>query len=164
VYLEKLLKFEERPWGNFKVFLVNSEFRRDWAEDFFRELAEKYPLTVRSGRLSDFMEGMLEDSVLTSTTVKIIKVNPMSRLSLQYHDHRSEDWFCLSGTAYAQRGVEGRVLRPGSSFHVPKGMVHRLESREGAEVLEIASGRFDESDIVRLQDDYSRQSKTTPEP
>jgi mannose-6-phosphate isomerase-like protein (cupin superfamily) len=41
-------------------------------------------------------------------------------------------------------------------FTVPKGYVHRLESKKGGVLAEIAAGKFDEADIIRLEDDYDR--------
>ena len=92
-------------------------------------------------------------------TVKIIHVYARSRLSLQYHRHRTEEWYCLSGRAYAifKRGesLEEVPLEKDSHVVVPPKTVHRLGCREdSAEILEVSRGKFDESDIVRLEDDY----------
>lgn len=90
-------------------------------------------------------------------TVKVITINPSQRLSLQYHSKRSERWVCLRGEAVAEIDGTMSVLRPGQEARVPVGARHRLSAGpEGAEVLEIAHGRFTEEDIVRLQDDYRR--------
>ena len=56
----------------------------------------------------------------------------------------------------------GSELRPttlgvGDTVSIPQGVLHRLESTEGADILEVAKGTFDEGDIVRVEDDYSRQ-------
>lgn len=91
-------------------------------------------------------------------TVKTITVEPGCRLSLQRHEHREEMWHVLDGRADVHvDGVE-RTLEPGAMVLVPRGAVHRLgnSGTEQVRVLEIAFGHFDEDDIERLQDDYSR--------
>lgn len=99
----------------------------------------------------------------TGTTwhLKTLYVKPGKRLSLQYHKHRAEHWMLLDGDAIATIGPKNGKLRrvplkKHQIFEVPKGYVHRLESKNGGVLAEIASGRFDESDIIRLEDDFDR--------
>lgn len=92
-------------------------------------------------------------------TVKILKLKPRSRLSLQKHRHRDEEWLCLQGAASAQIGPKARRLKPGDKVFVPRNTLHRLSSALGTEILEIGYGRFDEEDIVRVEDDYGRASQ-----
>ncbi len=92
-------------------------------------------------------------------TVKIIHVYARSRLSLQYHRNRTEEWYCLSGRAYAilKRGevFDEVPLDKDSHVVVPPMTIHRLGCREdSADILEVSKGHFDEADIVRLEDDY----------
>jgi hypothetical protein len=50
-------------------------------------------------------------------------------------------------------------LQTGESITIPKKATHRLiGDGTDAVILEIATGEFDESDIVRLEDDYKRPS------
>ena len=93
--------------------------------------------------------------------LKTIYVQPNKRLSLQYHHQRSELWILVSGDAEATIGKKAGTLKRvlliiGKLFEVPHGYVHRLESKKGGVVVEIAQGNFDESDIVRLEDDHGR--------
>lgn len=92
--------------------------------------------------------------------LKTLYIKPRKRLSLQYHRHRAECWLLVSGDATAtvhEKGAEKRVaLKKGEIFSVGKGQVHRLESKRGGVVVEVAYGAFDEADIVRLQDDHGR--------
>ena len=91
------------------------------------------------------------------TTVKIIRVDPASALSLQRHSLRSEYWFLLDGGATAVLGDEEVALKPGGDCFIPAGTVHRLVAGEaGARLLEIAFGDFSEDDIVRLSDSWGR--------
>lgn len=91
------------------------------------------------------------------STVKLIYVNPNSRLSLQYHFNRSEFWQVVKGTATVELDGENFILKEGDSLEIPTKALHRLGSlSEGCVVMEIAFGNFDEQDIVRLEDDYNR--------
>jgi mannose-6-phosphate isomerase-like protein (cupin superfamily) len=90
-------------------------------------------------------------------TVKLIYVNPHSRLSLQYHANRAEFWQVVKGTAVVDLDDETYILNEGDSIEIPKKARHRLGSIDGGcVVMEIAYGKFDERDIVRLEDDYRR--------
>jgi len=92
--------------------------------------------------------------------LKTIYIRPGKRLSLQYHHHRSELWTLVQGDATAtirERKKLMRIpLRRGHIFPVDRGVVHRLESEKGGVVVEISLGKFDENDIVRLEDDHGR--------
>jgi mannose-6-phosphate isomerase len=157
VGLERYILKEERPWGTFRVHLLNRHLESKWAADFFEFLAKEYHEAQRGDRLHNYMKGLLSGPG-SAATVKILSVNPRSRLSLQYHMHRAEEWFCLRGEAVATLGAAlGRLrLSVGSTISVPKGTYHRLESEKGAHVLEVSRGFFDEDDIVRVEDDYAR--------
>jgi mannose-6-phosphate isomerase-like protein (cupin superfamily) len=92
------------------------------------------------------------------TTVKVITVAPGHRLSLQRHTGRDEWWTILDGELVVQVDNEERAARRGDRVWIRRGQLHRAQntsSRE-ASLLEIAFGHFDEDDIERLDDDYSR--------
>ena len=92
-----------------------------------------------------------------SCTVKLIYVNANSRLSLQYHKKRSEFWKVIKGTAVVEIDKKTIVLREGETTTIPRQAKHRvLALKSDCIILEIAYGRFDENDIVRLEDDYQR--------
>ena len=93
--------------------------------------------------------------------VKRIEVMPHSRLSYQTHEHRSEHWVIVSGTATCL--IEGVtiVAGPGDSVGVAQGEAHRIanDGDEPLVVVEIQRGVYTgEDDICRLQDDYGRES------
>lgn len=91
-------------------------------------------------------------------TVKTITVEPGRRLSLQRHTQRAEMWQVLDGPLDIT--VDGRTwtAQPGELVWVALGAVHRLGNSTDTpgRVLEIAFGHFDEDDIERLDDDFSR--------
>ena len=92
-----------------------------------------------------------------SCTVKLIYVNANSRLSLQYHKKRSEFWKVIKGTAVVEIDKKTIVLKEGETTTIPRQAKHRVLALESdCIILEIAYGRFDENDIVRLEDDYHR--------
>ena len=95
----------------------------------------------------------------TTCTVKVITVNPGTRLSLQKHSHRDEMWQVLDLPIEVE--VDGRrwTAQVGEVVWVPNGAVHRMGNKDGdrpGRLLEIAFGDFDEADIERLQDDFAR--------
>lgn len=89
-------------------------------------------------------------------TVKILEVKARQQLSLQYHEKREELWYVLEG-GFVVLGKKKRKVREGDLIRVPKKIVHRLiAGTKRMLVLEIATGVFSESDIVRLEDSYGR--------
>lgn len=97
-------------------------------------------------------------SLNEASTVKTITVEPGQRLSLQRHARRSELWQVLDGPLEVT--VDDRTWQagPGELVWVPVGAVHRLANPTGVtgRILELGFGEFDEADIERLEDDYSR--------
>jgi mannose-6-phosphate isomerase-like protein (cupin superfamily) len=92
-----------------------------------------------------------------SSTVKIIAVKPGKRLSLQYHNHREEFWRILEGKAKITLGKKIKIAREGDEIFVKKKQLHRIEAlSKPVRFLEIAFGKFDENDIVRIDDDFGR--------
>ena len=92
-----------------------------------------------------------------ASTIKTISVDAGQRLSLQYHEKRSEFWCVLSGNPQVTIGDRVEQAKPGDEFTIPIQTIHRIEALDNkVEILEIAFGEFDENDIVRLDDAYGR--------
>jgi len=90
-------------------------------------------------------------------TVKLVYVDGDKRLSLQYHNKRSEFWKVVKGPVKVQVDDQTKTLPTGESITIPNKAIHRLiGAGTDAIILEISSGEFEESDIVRLEDDYKR--------
>jgi mannose-6-phosphate isomerase-like protein (cupin superfamily) len=91
-------------------------------------------------------------------TVKIITVEPGHRLSLQKHGHRGEFWHVLDVPIDVTVDERSWTAQPGDDVWVPCGAIHRMANKgdRAGRLLEIAFGDFDESDIERLEDDYTR--------
>lgn len=90
--------------------------------------------------------------------VKTITIKAFSRLSLQVHRHREEQWSVLESGLSARIGDETLDLLPGVVYTVDYNQSHRIingSSREKT-LIEVALGAPDDNDIIRLQDDYGR--------
>lgn len=90
---------------------------------------------------------------------KRIIVKPGEKLSLQMHNHRSEHWIVVEGTARVTVGDQVRLLQENESTYVPAGTLHRLENpgKIPLHLIEVQCGPYlGEDDIVRLEDDYGR--------
>ena len=141
---------EDRPWGAF--YQVADEESDRFLADFFPGLD---PLSARLGHT---------DLVLSP---KILVVYPNQRLSWQYHNRRAERWHFLTPGAYYKSMTddpgERRVAAPGEQVQFATHERHRLSgsSEQYTLVAEIwqhtdPSQPSDESDIVRIADDYKR--------
>jgi len=91
--------------------------------------------------------------------LKRIDVLPGGRLSLQSHQHRSEHWVIVSGTATVVCGDLERVIAKNGSAYIPIGETHRLENRGKVplQLIEVQVGDYlGEDDIERFEDSYGR--------
>jgi mannose-1-phosphate guanylyltransferase/mannose-1-phosphate guanylyltransferase/mannose-6-phosphate isomerase len=91
--------------------------------------------------------------------VKLIEVNPESKLSLQMHYHRAEHWVVVSGTARITKGEDTLLLKVNESTFIPLGVTHSLENpgKVPLRLIEVQSGDYlGEDDIVRFEDIYGR--------
>ena len=91
--------------------------------------------------------------------VKVIEVEPRSRLSYQYHHKRQEQWTVIYGELTIILDDEKVFRKAGESIHIPQGARHRAwnETDTPVRFIEVQTGEsFEEEDIVRLEDDYDR--------
>jgi mannose-1-phosphate guanylyltransferase/mannose-6-phosphate isomerase len=94
--------------------------------------------------------------------IKRIVLHPKARLSLQLHQHRSEHWVIVSGTARVTRGGEIFDVNSNESTFIPIAVKHRLENpgHIPLQIIEVQNGDYvEEDDIERLEDDYKRIKK-----
>ena len=133
-----------RPWGGF--LLIDESQSRDFINTFI----SKENLEIE-GRLSP----------------KILIVNPNSRLSWQFHYRRKEIWRVYKNSVGIIRSMddnqnEMEILNQGDTIKFQTEERHRLVGLSNFGVVaEIwihtnFKNPSDEQDIVRLQDDYSR--------
>jgi mannose-6-phosphate isomerase-like protein (cupin superfamily) len=103
---------------------------------------------------------------------KVLEVKQGRRLSLQYHERKTETLYLLSGkvlltfrpiapgetpAASLVTPADQRVWLPGQALHVPVRTIHRFEALEDSVLLEVSTP--DLTDVVRLQDDFSRPAR-----
>jgi mannose-1-phosphate guanylyltransferase/mannose-6-phosphate isomerase len=91
--------------------------------------------------------------------VKRICVMPGAALSLQSHNHRSEHWIVVEGTAKVTIDDEVKLVTEGQSVYVPLGAIHRMENpgKLPMVLIEVQIGTYlGEDDIIRYADNYSR--------
>lgn len=137
----------EKPWGGF--FVIDESQAREFAAYYFPEV--------------DFNSL----KITASLSPKILVVAPNKRLSWQYHFRRAEIWRLVAGTAgitTSDDDVErnNRELSMGEIVRLKQGERHRLIGLQTfgmiAEIWQHTDPTkpSDESDIVRVQDDFAR--------
>ncbi|MEA5037187.1 Alginate biosynthesis protein AlgA [bioreactor metagenome] len=134
--------------------------------------------TQKIGEITELLRQKNDDRVINHTTVhrpwgtytillrsktfliKKLVVAPHKRISLQYHNHRSEHWVVVGGLAEVTNGENTFLVRAGESTFVPAGTIHRLANHGEVplEVIEVQNGDIlTEEDIVRCDDDFQRK-------
>ena len=101
-------------------------------------------------------ENLLDTSICK---VKRILVKPKHRLSLQFHNFRSEHWLVVSGKAKVYLDGSIKELKKGQSIDIPTKSKHYVQNDTSKEliIIETQLGTyFGEDDIVRLDDPYKR--------
>jgi mannose-6-phosphate isomerase len=99
--------------------------------------------------------------------MKQIHIEPGKRLSLQYHENKTETILCISDEAivWTKRSVEDTetkkvTLKYGEAFHVQQGQIHRFAAGfKSVDLIEVSTPELD--DVVRLEDDYNRIEVST---
>jgi mannose-6-phosphate isomerase len=96
---------------------------------------------------------------------KVLVIETGRRLSLQKHVIKDESILVLSGRLrlYLEDDsgtVQQEELGPGESRHVPTGKIHRYESIERCELIEVSTPELD--DVVRIEDDFGREGTSAP--
>ena len=104
---------------------------------------------------------------------KLIYINAGHKLSFQYHKIKEETIYIKSGVLkvessgmfaegdsifdFMSRSRGSVMLRPGECFHIPARMTHRFIAMDkDVELIEVSTKHLD--DVVRLEDDYGRET------
>ena len=139
----------DKPWGGF--YVLDNAMAERFACYFFPDDAQQ--LLKSKNKLSP----------------KILVVAPGKRLSWQYHNRREELWKLIAGRAGFIRSDSNEMkthqeIKMGEIVRLKVGERHRLTGMpEGwGAVAEVwihtdATNASDESDIIRLQDDFNRR-------
>jgi mannose-6-phosphate isomerase-like protein (cupin superfamily) len=92
---------------------------------------------------------------------KLIHVNKVHALSLQYHNQKDETIFLWAGKMLFEIDVNGtltkREMSPGESVHVTPTTIHRMTAIEDCDIFEVSTPEL--HDVVRLEDRYGREDK-----
>ena len=133
-----------RPWGG---FLLIDESQ---SKEFITKFISNEELKIKN-----------------KVSPKILIVNPNSRLSWQYHHRRKEIWKVFKNDVGIIKSkdnneTEMKIFNVGDIIEIKKGERHRLIGLSNFGIVaEIwihtdPANPSDENDIVRLQDDYTR--------
>ena len=81
------------------------------------------------------------------------------RCSLQFHNHKKETIYVLSGklrivSGPNQNDLKEKIYLTGDSITISPGTIHRMEGVEDSVYLEASTAEM--NDVVRLVDDYDR--------
>ncbi len=137
----------ERPWGGF--FVLQEDQAPKFAAQFFPHLS------------LDAIQ------ITQKLSPKFLVVAPHNRLSWQYHFRRAELWKVVQGPVAVAISDTDEQQSPGTyqvdeCITLPVGQRHRLIGLDQwgvvAEIWQHTDAQHpsDESDIVRLQDDFGR--------
>lgn len=94
---------------------------------------------------------------------KILEIKKGHRYSLQYHEHKTETQYVLSGQIKFLMGpneaeLQEIILNPGDKLDIYPGVIHRAEATmDDSRILEVSTNNLD--DVVKLADDYGRHGK-----
>jgi len=97
---------------------------------------------------------------------KILEVKKGARLSLQYHEKKTETQYLASGKIKLTVGTDKNnlreiVLNPGDKYDIWPYTIHRIEAMEDSSIFEVSTPEL--TDVVRISDDYGRPDKGNDE-
>ena len=94
---------------------------------------------------------------------KILRVKSGESLSIQYHHHKDETMYVLSGNGFIyfyemhdEKPVVVKyfLISTGDAVHIPPTTIHSVEALNDMEILEASTNHLD--DLVRVRDKYNR--------
>ena len=103
---------------------------------------------------------------------KVLEISAGKRLSLQYHERKTETLYLLSGrvivtfrplvagetpAAVTLSTEQEHTWEAGQALHIPVHTIHRFAAVTDAVLLEVSTP--DLTDVVRLQDDFARPAR-----
>lgn len=96
-------------------------------------------------------------------TGKLLHVQAGKRLSLQYHEEKTETQCLLSGRAVlVLEDADGRLreisMQPGAGYTIYPFQLHRIVAIEDSDISEVSTPEI--GTTVRVSDDYQRPDET----
>lgn len=100
-------------------------------------------------------------AVNDSYAVKEIGFNKGARCSLQKHEQKLEHAYVLYGKLQVEEDDENgnlqtNICTPGMVYEQKPGFRHRVTGLENSAIIEVSTPHL--TDVIRLDDDYGRQS------
>ena len=89
--------------------------------------------------------------------LKRLYINAGEKLSLQYHEEKTETLILEEGICDLILGDEYTLMYKNEPYTVHPQEIHRLIAHKDTVILEVSTPEVD--DVVRLQDDYNRVEK-----
>jgi mannose-6-phosphate isomerase-like protein (cupin superfamily) len=140
-------KDTNRPWGGF--YCINEQFTQRFINTYFTDLIHGTNIQYKN------------------VSPKILVILPHQRLSWQYHSRREELWMVLQGPVSVVLSSTDQLTEPityqtGEFVFVNVEQRHRLVGLDNVAIIAelwVHTDELnpsDESDIVRVQDDYTR--------
>lgn len=93
---------------------------------------------------------------------KILEIKQGKRLSLQYHEKKTETMHLLQGSAILEiknnknEAVKSIKFEIDQSIEIKPKTIHRLIAVKDCKILEASTPEL--TDVIRLEDDYGRQA------
>lgn len=91
-------------------------------------------------------------------TGKILEIKPASKLSLQYHDQKTETLTLVKGEAKITIDSETSAMKTNHGYTIHPPTVHRIEAVTGCSIFEVSTPEI--GTTVRLEDDFNRSDET----
>ena len=130
----KIMKFSEK-----KIFPIPKDVgKRNWGKEILLALISK------------------------KISLKKIKIKKGKKGGLQYHHKKNECGYIISGKLkirfdLGNKKLKTKILKAGSSFHFPPGLIHQEEAMTECEIIEASTPHF--NDRVRVENKYNLRSK-----
>ena len=87
-------------------------------------------------------------------------LNESNRTSLHLHENMGSFWFVEAGNGELTLEEQTYLIGPGDSIYIDREQIHRLTAMVGdMRIFEVQSGKIDDDDVIRFEDDYGRTSK-----
>jgi len=88
--------------------------------------------------------------------LKTIYLKRGGKVSMQYHERRSEHWMLVEGDAQvallqADGSMQKNSMNIGEVMFVGTKQAHQISSKQGGVIVEVSLGKFDENDVVRVE-------------
>lgn len=101
--------------------------------------------------------------------MKRLTIGAGQSISLQFHKHRSEIWYIISGEGIVMNYAPGSEAKEisynsGGIFEIAQGNIHKIKAKTVTVIFEVQIGTyFGEDDIIRLEDQYGRMKEDIKE-